>query len=157
MQSICVCVCLIHSLCLCVDVSFTLSVSLCLCVDVSCSLSVCLCVSHSLCLSLCVCVLMSHAVYLCRCQVENFTVSLSDGRALCYLVHHYNSSVLGRHLIRDQTCLSRGVSRSSLDDPQPPTTTHGHSSVSVAPDVDQLLANEKHNFRLLQDSVSIQL
>ena len=27
-------------------------------------------------------------------QVENFTVSFSDGRALCYLVHHYHPSLL---------------------------------------------------------------
>jgi len=86
----------------------------------------------------------------CACvgwwQVENFTVSLSDGRALCYLVHHYNSAVLPRHQIRDQTFLSCGVARPSLED--------GDSRTWTAADVDELLANEKFNFKLLYGAVS---
>lgn len=27
-------------------------------------------------------------------QVENFTVAFSDGRVLCYLIHHYHPSLL---------------------------------------------------------------
>ena len=73
-------------------------------------------------------------------------MSMSDGRAFCYLVHHYYSSVLSRHLIRDKTCLSCGVNRSSLDE-----QTNGDSR---AADVDELLANEKRNFKLLYDAVS---
>jgi len=81
--------------------------------------------------------------------VENFTVSLSDGRAFCYLVHHYYSSVLPRDLIRDKTCLSCGVSRWVLDE-----STDGDSRAWTAADADELLANEKHNFKLLYDAVS---
>lgn len=76
-------------------------------------------------------------------------MSLSDGRALCYLVHHYYSLVLPRHHIRDKTCLFRGVNRTSLDD-----LTAGDSRPWTAADVEELIANEKHNFKLLYDAVS---
>ena len=39
-------------------------------------------------------------------QIENFTVSFSDGRALCYLLHHYHPSLLPRSLIKEQTSLT---------------------------------------------------
>ena len=77
-------------------------------------------------------------------------MSLSDGRAFCYLVHHYYSSVLQRELIRTQTCLSCGVSRPSFSKP-----TDDDVQVSSATDVDELLANEKYNFKLLSDAVSL--
>jgi len=74
-------------------------------------------------------------------------VSLSDGRALCYLVHHYNPSVLPSDQIRDKTFLSCGVGRTSLDDEDSGRTW-------TTADVDELLANEKFNFKLLYDAVS---
>lgn len=77
-------------------------------------------------------------------------MSLSDGRAFCYLVNYYYSSVLHRDLIRDKTCLSCDVCRPGLDEP-----TSGDNRVWTVPDVDKLLANEKHNFKLLYDAVSI--
>ena len=89
---------------------------------------------------------------MCLLQVENFTVSLSDGRAFCYLVNYYYSSVLRRDLIRDTTSLSCGMSRRSLDG-----LSCGDNWASSATDVDKLLANEKHNFRLLYDAVSTAL
>ena len=79
-------------------------------------------------------------------------MSLSDGRAFCYLVNYYYSSVLRRELIRDKTCLSCGVSRPSLDEP-----TSGDNRAWTATDIDELLSNEKHNFKLLYDAVSIAL
>jgi len=36
-------------------------------------------------------------------DVDNFTVSFSDGRALCYLLHHYHPSLLPKELIRTET------------------------------------------------------
>lgn len=39
-------------------------------------------------------------------QIENFTVSFSDGRALCYLLHHYHPSLLPLSLIKQQTSLT---------------------------------------------------
>lgn len=46
-------------------------------------------------------------------QVENFTVSFSDGRVLCYLIHHYHPSLLPHRsvsLLTTQTveCSLRG-------------------------------------------------
>ena len=39
-------------------------------------------------------------------QVCNFTTSFSDGRLLCYLIHHYHPSLLPLHLIHNYTTLS---------------------------------------------------
>ena len=39
-------------------------------------------------------------------QVENFTVSFADGRALCYLVHHYHPSLLRLEDIETETTLT---------------------------------------------------
>ena len=36
-------------------------------------------------------------------QIENFTVSFSDGRALCYLVHHYHPALLALDDINQET------------------------------------------------------
>lgn len=36
-------------------------------------------------------------------QVDNFTVSFCDGRAFCYLVHHYHPELISASSIRDQT------------------------------------------------------
>ena len=43
----------------------------------------------------------------CVClQVCNFTNYFSDGRLLCYLIHHYNPSLLPLHLINIYATLS---------------------------------------------------
>ena len=39
-------------------------------------------------------------------QVCNFTNSFSDGRLLCYLIHHYHPSLLPLDLISNHTTLS---------------------------------------------------
>ena len=53
-------------------------------------------------------------------QVDNFTVSFADGRALCYLVHRYHPELLPRSAIRDRTTLTYmgelDLSTSSGDD-----------------------------------------
>lgn len=46
-------------------------------------------------------------------QVENFTVSFSDGRVLCYLIHHYHPALLPHGAVSHGTtqtveCSSRG-------------------------------------------------
>jgi abnormal spindle-like microcephaly-associated protein len=38
--------------------------------------------------------------------VENFTVSFSDGRALCYILHHYHPNLLSLEAVNDQTTLT---------------------------------------------------
>lgn len=46
-------------------------------------------------------------------QVENFTVTFSDGRVLCYLIHHYHPNLLPERAVSHSTtqtveCSSRG-------------------------------------------------
>lgn len=46
-------------------------------------------------------------------QVENFTVTFSDGRVLCYLIHHYHPSLLPEEAVSHSTtqtveCSPRG-------------------------------------------------
>lgn len=46
-------------------------------------------------------------------QVENFTVAFSDGRVLCYLIHHYHPALLPDKAVSHSTtqtveCSQRG-------------------------------------------------
>lgn len=71
-------------------------------------------------------------------QVENFTVSFSDGRVLCYLIHHYHPSLLSDKsvsLLTTQTveCSLRGrveldcsASESDSSFDSLPTALHGN-------------------------------
>ncbi|XP_039739572.1 abnormal spindle-like microcephaly-associated protein [Pteropus medius] len=95
-------------------------------------------------------------------DVENFTVSFSDGRALCYLIHHYHpcyvpldaicqrttqtvdcaqtgSVVLNSSSESDESCLD--VSLKALD----------HEDTSEL--YKELLENEKKNFQLVRSAV----
>ena len=40
-------------------------------------------------------------------QVSNFNSSFSDGRALCYLIHHYHPQLLTLDSIKDDTTLTQ--------------------------------------------------
>lgn len=40
-------------------------------------------------------------------QVNNFNSSFSDGRALCYLIHHYHPQLLTLESIKDETTLTQ--------------------------------------------------
>lgn len=69
-------------------------------------------------------------------QVENFTVTFSDGRVLCYLIHHYHPGLLPERAVSHRTtqtveCSQRGRlelncsasdSDSSFDSPPPGLT-----------------------------------
>ncbi|XP_029002056.1 abnormal spindle-like microcephaly-associated protein isoform X2 [Betta splendens] len=97
-------------------------------------------------------------------KVENFTVAFSDGRVLCYLIHHYHPSLLPEEAISASTtqtveCSTRGRlelncsasdSDSSFD--LSPTGLNGPDSPSVQ--FKQLLENEKNNLRLVNTAVS---
>ncbi|KAK2908196.1 abnormal spindle-like microcephaly-associated protein [Channa argus] len=97
-------------------------------------------------------------------KVENFTVAFSDGRVLSYLIHHYHPSLLPEEAVSHSTtqtveCSPRGRlelncsasdSDSSFD--CPPTSLNGPDSPSV--EFKQLLENEKHNFRLVNNAVA---
>ncbi|XP_064648823.1 abnormal spindle-like microcephaly-associated protein homolog [Lineus longissimus] len=94
-------------------------------------------------------------------SVENFTVSFSDGRALCYIVHHYHPGMLPSRNINHQTMLTHGQrdqdqdesGDESLDGDAPWAGTFSPSTGK--PTIySELLANEKENFKVLYDSVS---
>ncbi|XP_039668150.1 abnormal spindle-like microcephaly-associated protein isoform X2 [Perca fluviatilis] len=97
-------------------------------------------------------------------KVENFTVTFSDGRVLCYLIHHYHPSLLPERAVSHRTsqtveCSPRGrleldCSASDSDNSfdSLPTALNGPDSQSV--EFKELLENEKNNFRLVNTAVS---
>ncbi|XP_029133780.2 abnormal spindle-like microcephaly-associated protein [Labrus bergylta] len=97
-------------------------------------------------------------------KVENFTVTFSDGRVLCYLIHHYHPGVLPAQAVSHSTtqtveCSRRGrleldCSASDSDNSfdYPPAGHNGIGSPSV--EFKELLENEKNNFRLVNTAVS---
>lgn len=89
-------------------------------------------------------------------QIENFTVSFSDGRALCHIVHYYHPGLLPFEKIQQQTSIThmekmeRCTDMSSDDSFDSPTMF----GMVNDPEVFQsLLNNEKENFRLLSEKV----
>ncbi|XP_061184440.1 abnormal spindle-like microcephaly-associated protein homolog [Saccostrea echinata] len=88
-------------------------------------------------------------------KVENFTVSFSDGQALCFLVHHYHPDLLPQTLISTKTSMTyqeemehQTLDCSLSDSPAP-------MSVSADQDVfKDLLKNERENFKVLHQKVS---
>ncbi|XP_023284662.1 abnormal spindle-like microcephaly-associated protein isoform X2 [Seriola lalandi dorsalis] len=97
-------------------------------------------------------------------KVENFTVTFSDGRVLCYLIHHYHPSLLPEEAVSHSTtqtveCSPRGrleLSCSASDSDSSfdslPTGLNGPESPSV--EFKELLENEKSNFRLVNNAVA---
>ncbi|XP_028442407.1 abnormal spindle-like microcephaly-associated protein [Perca flavescens] len=95
-------------------------------------------------------------------KVENFTVTFSDGRVLCYLIHHYHPSLLPERAVSHRTsqtveCSPRGrleldCSASDSDNSFDSLPTALNDSQSV--EFKELLENEKNNFRLVNTAVS---
>uniref|UniRef100_A0A4W6F7B8 Assembly factor for spindle microtubules n=1 Tax=Lates calcarifer TaxID=8187 RepID=A0A4W6F7B8_LATCA len=93
-------------------------------------------------------------------KVENFTVTFSDGRILCYLIHHYHPSLLPEKAVSHSTtqtveCSPRGrleLSCSASDSDSSfdslPTGLNGTLEFK------ELLENEKNNFRLVNTAVA---
>ncbi|KAM3620124.1 uncharacterized protein V6R79_018615 [Siganus canaliculatus] len=96
-------------------------------------------------------------------KVENFTVAFSDGRVLCYLIHHYHPGLLSAEAVRHSTtqtveCSPRGrleldCSSSESDDSFDSTST-ALSSAGSPSEFKELLENEKNNFRLVNTAVA---
>ncbi|XP_075384796.1 abnormal spindle-like microcephaly-associated protein isoform X2 [Tenrec ecaudatus] len=95
-------------------------------------------------------------------KVENFTVSFSDGRVLCYLIHHYHPCYVPLEAVCQRTtqtveCTHTGsvVLNSSSDsdasflDMSPKAFTHENASELHK----ELLENEKKNFQLISSAV----
>ncbi|CAH3024578.1 unnamed protein product [Porites evermanni] len=93
-------------------------------------------------------------------KIENFTVSFSDGRALCYLLHHYHPSLLPLELIKEQTSLTcnPGVHDTSdsegEEDVQVKSWTATFSPGSGKNTLlEELKDNERENLRLIAEKV----
>uniref|UniRef100_A0A673LLS7 Abnormal spindle microtubule assembly n=1 Tax=Sinocyclocheilus rhinocerous TaxID=307959 RepID=A0A673LLS7_9TELE len=99
-------------------------------------------------------------------KAENFTVSFSDGRILCYLIHHYHPGHLPEEEIQQRTtqtieCGHRGrveLNNSSTDSDCSfeNLTVCFFALGSESPSVDfkELLEKERNNFQLVNTAVS---
>ena len=91
-------------------------------------------------------------------SVNNFNSSFSDGRALCYLIHHYHPQLLTLESIKDETTLTQSCepvpeelafneySNGAWSATFSPTTGHNKHH-------EELLENEKYNFRLISKTL----
>ncbi|XP_041471863.1 LOW QUALITY PROTEIN: abnormal spindle-like microcephaly-associated protein homolog [Lytechinus variegatus] len=95
-------------------------------------------------------------------QIENFTVSFCDGRALCLLIHHYHPSLLPYDRINQNTTLMQFQREEREDDLNASCDEafNGTWSQTFSPstgketDQEKLLANERQNFKLLYEKVN---
>eukprot|EP00795_Rhopilema_esculentum_P010190 gene10190-18862_t len=91
-------------------------------------------------------------------QIENFTVSFSDGRALCYLLHHYHPALLPKDAIHDDTSVTCSISKEDdhdIDDNliyQNWIKPRGPGDLTNT-NLTMLLLNEKKNFGLFCEKV----
>ena len=96
-------------------------------------------------------------------QIENLTVSFSDGRALCFLLHHYYPSFLRREDISGNTTVAAsqsgvGAQPSNLDcslDDSFGAMTYSYGRNSKL--YEQMLNNEKKNFKIFHEKVSVEM
>ncbi|XP_054837436.1 abnormal spindle-like microcephaly-associated protein [Eublepharis macularius] len=96
-------------------------------------------------------------------QVENFTVSFSDGRVLCYLIHHYHPcymplEAISQHTTQTVECTNSGTltqnfSSESDDSLTLLNGTFGQA-VTTSALYKELLDNERKNFQLINTAVS---
>ncbi|XP_057182279.1 abnormal spindle-like microcephaly-associated protein [Triplophysa rosa] len=94
-------------------------------------------------------------------KAENFTVSFSDGRVLCYLIHHYHPGHLPAENIQHKTtqtieCGHRGKVElnNSTSDSDCSFDTFPSMQDSPSLDFKELLENERSNFQLVNTAVS---
>ncbi|XP_034979449.1 abnormal spindle-like microcephaly-associated protein [Zootoca vivipara] len=96
-------------------------------------------------------------------KVENFTVSFSDGRVLCYLIHHYHPCYVPLEAICQRTtltveCTKSGtvVLNSSSESDSSLTVLNGAFDETITSSVlyKELLDNEKRNFQLINAAIS---
>ncbi|KAM9460689.1 abnormal spindle-like microcephaly-associated protein [Clarias gariepinus] len=95
-------------------------------------------------------------------KAENFTVSFSDGRILCYLIHHYHSNHLRVEDIQQETTqtIECGLhskvelNNSSSDSEYSFDSLEQKGSVSPTVNFKMLLENERRNFQLVSSAMS---
>eukprot|EP00794_Sanderia_malayensis_P015899 gene15899-17499_t len=91
-------------------------------------------------------------------KIENFTVSFSDGRALCCLIHHYHPTLLPAELINSETSVTCGTSLDADQDIDDgliyENWTQCYSpTTGINRKLERLLQNEKQNFATFSDKV----
>uniref|UniRef100_A0A452GLU7 Calponin-homology (CH) domain-containing protein n=1 Tax=Gopherus agassizii TaxID=38772 RepID=A0A452GLU7_9SAUR len=96
-------------------------------------------------------------------KVENFTVSFSDGRVLCYLIHHYHPCYVPLEAVSQCTtqtveCTKTGTValNSSSESDTSLSMLDGTFDQTITTSVlyKELLDNEKRNFQLINTAVS---
>uniref|UniRef100_A0A8C8RGA5 Abnormal spindle microtubule assembly n=1 Tax=Pelusios castaneus TaxID=367368 RepID=A0A8C8RGA5_9SAUR len=96
-------------------------------------------------------------------KVENFTVSFSDGRVLCYLIHHYHPCYVPLEAVSQRTtqtveCTKTGsiVLNNSSESDTSLNMLDGTFDQTITTSVlyKELLDNEKKNFQLINAAVS---
>ncbi|CAB4000793.1 abnormal spindle-like microcephaly-associated homolog, partial [Paramuricea clavata] len=91
-------------------------------------------------------------------KVDNFTVSMSDGRVMCYLLHYYHPCLLREEEIcqeTTQTCNPYTTEEDSIDDD---SLNANDDSMALdqgesSPKLSQLKDNERRNHELLREKV----
>ncbi|XP_008069353.1 abnormal spindle-like microcephaly-associated protein [Carlito syrichta] len=95
-------------------------------------------------------------------KVENFTVSFSDGRVLCYLIHHYHPCYVPFNKIYQRTtqtveCTQTGSvvlnSSSESDNSSLDMSLKASDHENTSELYKELLENEKKNFHLVRSAV----
>ncbi|RUS18329.1 LOW QUALITY PROTEIN: hypothetical protein BC937DRAFT_88916 [Endogone sp. FLAS-F59071] len=86
--------------------------------------------------------------------VRNFTNSFADGRALCYIVHHYHPSVLSADMIKDSSgYLEKAEKEAEASAPPEGQTSWFIPSENLMDPVAEARELDKKNFRLLHAKV----
>uniref|UniRef100_A0A8C3ND75 Uncharacterized protein n=1 Tax=Geospiza parvula TaxID=87175 RepID=A0A8C3ND75_GEOPR len=98
-------------------------------------------------------------------KVENFTVCFSDGRVLCYLIHHYHPCYMPLEAVCQRTTQTVECSRTVTVGLNSSSSSESDTSLNaveetfdetMTPSVlyKELLDNEKQNFQLINAAVS---
>ncbi len=92
-------------------------------------------------------------------SVHNFSSSFSDGRVLCYLIHHYHPSLLNREKIKNITTSNCLPSQDGSNLPESQYQENWSKTFSPTCGIDKQhkhqLDNEKSNFKLVAESLSV--
>ncbi|KAM7014235.1 abnormal spindle-like microcephaly-associated protein [Passerculus sandwichensis] len=96
-------------------------------------------------------------------EVENFTVCFSDGRVLCYLIHHYHPCYIPLEAVCQRTTQTVECSRTVTVGLNSSSSSESDTSLNAVEETfdqtpsvlyKELLDNEKQNFQLINAAVS---
>ncbi|XP_067141199.1 abnormal spindle-like microcephaly-associated protein homolog [Centruroides vittatus] len=87
-------------------------------------------------------------------MIENFTVSFCDGRALCYLIHHYHPCLLKSEEIKSNTTQTFWAEeKTELDESFEIASRTYENNRSKNEYIEELLNNERCNIKLAFDKI----